>query len=215
MQLGTASETQQSAYDGYLANFENERSNLKRLRAQFEELRARKRIQEDGLRECKAKWYTINAACDAAYGILELAGAIRNYDGDIAAAARREQSARESADFARGSLERSKAELESTRAQVNDIATEISRTEHEIGALKTALANLRDEIQPHQIVIDAFANALDEAKDVNLADQRPRTLRKLASIAADLDAAMASSTAAVQHANSVLPAGWMEVCIAR
>jgi len=214
-QLDQASRAQQSAYDGYMRNFQEERRNLDGLRRQLRELETRKRAQEQALQECKAQWYIPNFACDASYSLLQLVGEIRSYDGDIAAAAKREQIARDSANFALGKLQQSRREIDSTRVRANAVAAEISRTEHEIGALKTGLSDLRAEVQPYQIVIDEFANALTEAKDVNLADARARTARKLSSIAANVDAAMARSTAAIQHANSVLPAGWMEACIAR
>jgi chromosome segregation ATPase len=214
-QLDKTSREQDSAYKGYLLDFEKERSVLDGLRRQLWELESRKRAQEHALQECKAKPFIPNFACDASYGLLELVGEIKNYDGDIAAAARREQNTRERAELALGNLQQSRVELDSTRYQATTVAADISRTEQAISALKIALSDLRDEVQPYQLLIDAFRNALDEAKDVNLADQRPRTLRKLRDIAANFDAAMASSSAAVQHANLVLPAGWMEACIAR
>jgi chromosome segregation ATPase len=214
-QLDKTSRTQQSAYDGYVSNFQKEQSDLNGLRTRLRQLESRKRAQELELQDCKARWYVPNFACDASNSLLHLVGEFRSYEGAIAAAAKREQIARESANLAYRKLEQSKREVDSTRGRVNALAAEISRTEREIGALKTALSDLRAEVQPYQIVIDEFANALTEAKDINLADARARTARKLATIAANLDAAMARSTAAIGHANSVLPAGSMGACIAR
>ena len=202
----------EDAYRGYMGNYETERRIVDGFRRQREAVEARKRGQEQALRECKAKWYTINASCDAAYSLLEVAGEIKNYDGDIAAAARREQIAHDSANFALGNLEQSKRDFDLTRKQADALAAEINQTEHEMGATKIALSGLRKEVQPNKNLIDQFANALTEAKDVNLADARARTLRALAEIAAKIDAAMVDSAAAVRRADENLGAEWMKSC---
>ena len=204
-----------TAYDGYMREYEKERRELDRFRRHVHELEARKRGQEQALQECKSKWYIPNASCDLAYNILEVTGDIKNYDGAIDAAARRERIAHESANFTLENLQRTKRDFNLTRAQANALAAEIYRTEHEMAATKTALSGLREVVQPYQTLIDDFANALNEAKGVNLADARARTARKLSTIAANVDAAVARSTAAIGHANSVLPAGWVGACIAR
>jgi chromosome segregation ATPase len=210
--LDKASRDQQAAYDGYISTFQKEQRELDGFRRHREEVEARKRGQEQALRECKAKWYTINASCDAAYSLLEVAGEIRNYDGDIAAAARRERIAHESAVLAHETLEKSRREFESTSVQANALAAEIPRTEHEMGATKAALSGLRQEASPYQGLIDQFANALTEAKDVNLTNARARTLRTLNDIAENIDAAVVHSTATVRHADENLGAEWMKSC---
>jgi chromosome segregation ATPase len=205
-------QTREAAYHGYLSNYETERKNLDGLRRRLQELESRKRAQEHALQECKAKWYTLNVACDAAYSLLGVAGEIRNYDADIAAATARERTARESATFAFEKLEQSRRDFDSTRVRANALAAEILRREHEIGSVKTALSSVRAAVQPYQILIDEFANAITEAKDVNMADGRARTLRTLDDIAANLDAAIVRSTAAIRRADETLGEGWMKSC---
>jgi chromosome segregation ATPase len=202
----------EAAYKGYMGEYDKERIDLDGFRRRLQELESRKRAQEQAIQECKAKWYTINASCDLAYNILEMAGEIKNYDGDIAAAAKRERIARESANFALEKLQQSRREFDSTRDQANALAAEIPRTEHEISTIKTALSNVRDEVQPYRILIDDFANALTEAKDVNLDDARARTLRTLGDIAAKIDAAVVHSTAAIRQSDGTLGEGWMKSC---
>jgi chromosome segregation ATPase len=202
----------EDSYRGYMDTYETERSNVDKFRRHREEVEARKRGQEQALRECKAKWYTINASCDAAYSLLEVVGEIKNYDGDIAAAARREQIANDSANFALTNLEQSKQDFDSTRKLADALAADLKQTEHEMGATKIALSGLRAELQPNTNLIGQFANALEEAKDVNLADARARTLRALAEIARKIDAAMVDSTAAVRRADENLGAEWMKSC---
>jgi chromosome segregation ATPase len=201
-----------TAYDGYMREYEKERRDLDGFRRHVQGLEARKRGQEQALRECKSKWYTINASCDLAYNILEVTGDIKNYDGEIAAAVRRERIAHESANFTLENLQRTERAFDLTKAQANALDAKIHRTEHEMGATKAALSDLREAASPYQALIDEFANAIEEAKRVDLEDARARTARKVASIAETLDAAMARSNAAIQHVGSVLPAGWMAAC---
>jgi hypothetical protein len=196
-----------------MSTFQKERKALFDLSRHREGLEARKRGQEQALRECKAKWYIPNAACDASYSLLEVVGEIKDYDGPIAAAARRERIAHESAVLAGENLEKSRRAFESTSVQAKAIVAAVTRTEHEIGAIKAALSDLRAEVQPHQILIDQFANALAEAKDVNLADARgARTERQLSVIAGDVDAAMVRSATAVRRADETLGTEWMKSC---
>jgi chromosome segregation ATPase len=202
----------EAAYNDYIREYEKERSELDGFRRHLRELEARKRGQEQALQECKSKWYTINASCDLAYNILEATGDIKNYDGAIAAAARREQIARDSANFAGEKLQQSKRDFDSTRDQANAVAAEINRTEHEMGAIKTALSGLRAEVQPSKILIDEFADALTEAKDLNLADARARVLRTLTDIGAKIDSAVVRSTAAIGGADATVGVEWMKSC---
>jgi chromosome segregation ATPase len=203
----------EAAYHGYMHEFEKERRDLDGFRRHLQELEARKRGQEQALQECKSKWYTINASCDLAYNLLEVAGEIKNYDGDIAAAARRERIAHDSAVLAHENLQKTKRDFDSTKVQANALDTEIHRTEHEMGATKAELSGLRQEASPYQGLIDNFANALTEAKDVNLADaRRARTLRTLGDISASIDNAVVRSTAATRHADETLGPEWMKSC---
>jgi chromosome segregation ATPase len=203
----------EAAYHGHMSNFETERRNLDGLRRHLEGLELRKRAQERALQECKAKPYIPNFMCDASYSLLEVVGEIKNYDGDIAAAAKRERIAHESANFAQEKLQQSRREFDSTRARANALAPQIHRTEQEISALKIALSNMRAEVQPSQILIGEFENSLTAAKnDVNLADARPRTLRMLGDIAAKIDDAVVRSTAAIRRADATVGEEWMKSC---
>jgi chromosome segregation ATPase len=203
----------EAEYHGHMSTFETERRNLEGFRMRLRDLEFRKAAQEHALRECKAKWYIPNVACDASYGLLELTGDIKNYDGDIAATARRERIAHESANFALERLEKSRRDLDSARNQANALAPQISRTEHEISAIKAALSNVRAEVQPSQILIGDFENSLTAAKnDVNLADARARTLRMLGSIGAKIDDAVIRSTAAIGRADATVGEEWMKSC---
>jgi chromosome segregation ATPase len=204
---------QEAAYKGHMSNFETERRNLEGFSRRLKELESRKRGQELELQKCKAEPLIPNFVCDATYGAFEWFGVYKNYEGDIAAAAKRERIAGESAVLAQENLERSKRELDSTRNQANDLAPKIFRTEHEISAVKTALANVRTEVQPSQILIGEFDNSLTAAKeDVNMADARPRTLRMLAEIAAKIDDAVVRSTAAIGRADATVGEEWMKSC---
>jgi len=61
-------------------------------------------------------------------------------------------------------------------------------------------------------VIDDFAGALREAEEVDLADERPHTLRKLGDIAVAVDATMARGRAAVSNADETRGASWKQLC---
>jgi chromosome segregation ATPase len=123
-----------------------------------------------------------------------------------------ERTAAENLNQALSKLQQSQLELNATRVSIAAGAAEIARIEHEIGRLKAALSDLRAEIPPYQQGIDEFANTIEEARRVDLEHAGARTARKLVSLAATIDAAMARSNAAIQHVNSVLPAGWMAAC---
>jgi hypothetical protein len=139
-------------------------------------------------------------------------GQIKSYEGDIAAAARREQIARQSMESARARLTNSERDLTAARNRARDIGAEISRTETTIVNVSSVLATTRASIQPLQILIGDLLDALNEAKGVDLADQRPRALRKLAGIAGDVDAAIERGRTAATHADGTLGAGWMKSC---
>jgi chromosome segregation ATPase len=210
--LGPEVNRLEAAYHGYMHEFEKEQRELDGFRRHLQELQARKRAQELELQKCKAEPLIPNFMCDATYGAFEWFGVYKNYEGDIAAAARREQIARDSANFALEKLQRTKGEFDSTREQASALDAEIRRAEHEMGVTRAALSGLREEASPYQSLIDKFVNELTEAKDVNLADARARTLRTLNDIAANIDAAVVHSTAAVRHADETLGAGWMKSC---
>jgi septal ring factor EnvC (AmiA/AmiB activator) len=133
-------------------------------------------------------------------------------DARLADAIASELRARVSMDAAEHNLAASKRQLTTTRGQLNSTGLEIGQTEKAIGGVKQSLSDVRDLVQPLRIVIDEFANALDKAKDISLADERPRTLRKLDVIAAAVDAALARGRDAVAHADETLGAGWMKSC---
>jgi chromosome segregation ATPase len=194
----------ETAYTQHKVNFEVERKKVVPLEKALEKMvpnpheRYKRRacfgvsLQIDCMGYGKGLFETVNAKLEDALG--------------------REQSARDSMDAAEQNLAASKRQLTTTKGQLNSTGLEIGQTEKAIVGVKQSLSDVRDLVQPLRIVIDEFANALNEAKVVSLTDERPRTLRKLSDIAAAVDATMARGHDAVAHADETLGAGWMKSC---
>jgi chromosome segregation ATPase len=197
-------QTLETAYQQYKVNFENERKKVVPLEKTVEKMvpNAHERYQR---RACLGA--SLQIAC-MGYN----RGLFETVDAKLQDALRREQIARDSMDAAEQNLNASKRQLTTARSQLNSTGLEIGQTEKAIVRVKQSLSDVRDLVQPLRIVIDEFANALNKAKDVNLADERPRTLRKLGDIAAAVDATMARGHAAAAHADETLGVGWMKSC---
>ena len=207
--------TKQAAYDGFRENFLSEQNKLVGLRRELSNAQAQKRSQEKWIEDCKREkhWTRLwGLTCEADMSLSKTFGLIKSYEDDISAAAKKEEIARQSMEFASARLNDSERALTATRNQAGALGTEITRTETAIVNVSKVLADIRTSIQPLQIVIGDFANALNEAKEVNLADERPRTLRKLGGIAAEVDAAMARGRDAVTGADQAIGPDWMKSC---
>lgn len=215
LELARDLQTKQAAYDGFRATFLSEQDKLGGLRRELGSLQARQRAQEAWIQKCEEEkdWKRLwGLTCRADMNLAKTFGQIKNYENDISAAEKKEQIARQSMEFARANLDGGERALTAARKQAGDLGAEITRTETSIVDVSKALADIRASIQPLQIVIDEFSNALNEAKDVDLADARPRTLRRLGDIAAGVDTAMAGGRGAVADADGTLGAGWIKSC---
>jgi chromosome segregation ATPase len=197
-------QTLETAYKQYKVNFEEERKKVVPLEKTIEKM-VPNPYERYKRRACVG--VSLQIEC-MGYG----GGPFETVDAKLKDALRREQIARGSMDAAEQNLDASKRQLTTTRGQLNSTGLEIGQTEKAIVRVKQSLSDVRDLVQPLRIVIDEFANALNEAKDVSLADERPRILRKVGNIAAAVDATMARGHDAVAHADETLGAGWMKSC---
>jgi chromosome segregation ATPase len=142
----------------------------------------------------------------------DLFGHFDRMEAQLNDAGRREQIALGSMNAEKRNLDESQSGLATTRGQLDSLGVEIGRTERGIVLVKATLADVRELLQAFRIVIDDFAGALHEAEEVDLADERPRTLRKLGDIAVAVDATMARGRAAVSNADETLGASWKQAC---
>jgi hypothetical protein len=212
---GTVDE-QQAAYDGYRTSLEVEERKLHALRANLRELQLRRDEQRLWIEQCKREkdWKRLwGLTCEADMNIAQTFGAIKNYEGDIAGAERRMQIARDSVEVATQNLEKSKGRLIMAGDKVKAIREESSRTERDIAVLMASLSDIRVVMQPFQIEIDEYANALNEARDVSVVDKRPRAVRKLSDISEKIDASIKRSSDAILKTDRKLGVGWMKACI--
>lgn len=206
---------QQAAYDGFSKSFMSEQQKLAKLRGELGNLLNQKRAQEQWIEECKRDkpWQHLwGLACEADMNIAKTFGQVKNYEGDITAAERTEQIARDSMEFSRSKLDDSGQKLTDTRKNASDIDKEIAQTETVLVNVSKRLADIRASMQSLKIVIDEFSQVLNDAKDVNLADERSRTVRILSSIAARADETIRSSVNAVSNTDKALGQGWMTGC---
>jgi chromosome segregation ATPase len=202
-------QTLEAAYKQNRLNFEAEQKKVAELTKSIENMPGRDRYERH-MRNCASNNAFDRAACGR-YMKNDWSSFAR-VEANLNAAREREQNAREGMNAKKRNLDETERQLTSTRGELKSAVLEIDKTEKAIGSVKRSVSDVRDVVQPLHIVIDAFTNALDEAKDVNLADQRPRTLRKLGDIAANLDAAMARGRNAALHADKTLEPGWMKSC---
>jgi DNA repair exonuclease SbcCD ATPase subunit len=206
---------QQAVYEGFRSNLESEQNKLDNLRDQLESLKARKRAQEDWVRRCEAEkdWKRLwGLTCRADMDLSKAFGQIKNYEGDIAAAARREQIARESMESAAAELNTSEQRLIETRQRASEIDVAIVQTETALRNVSSMRADIRALIQPFRIVIDDLAAALNDAKDVNLADKRKRTMNLLSLIGEKADIAISDSAKVITLTDQTIGQDWMMAC---
>lgn len=212
-------QAQEAAYRGFQEIFSSEHARLVTLRRELDNLRAQQRAQEDWVRRCEEEksWERLwGLACRFDLNFAKAVGQIQDHEGAIATAERNEQTARGSWEFAKTQLDASQRELDMTRSQARELEAEIARSEAGIVRTAQAVSDVRAVAYPLQNVIDEFARALNAAsEDVDLADERPRALRKLGQVAGRVDEAIAGGTHAVRRADEALGAGWMSSCQAR
>jgi len=191
----------------YKGNFEAEQ---KRVAELIKTIEPERKLYERHKRDCASKDPYDRMACGRRmrynWGYLEREQAKLN---EFRA---REQTALNNMNAEKRNLDGSERQLATTRGELNSTGLQIGRTENAIVSVRRSLSDVRDLVQPFRIVSDEFANALNEAKDVSLADERPRTLRKLGDIAAGVDATMARGRDAVSRVDKTLGAGWMKSC---
>ena len=200
----------EAAYQQYKVNFEVAQKKADELKKTIENMPGRE-LHERHKRDCASKNRYDQIACGRRMG-RDFFGNFERMEGQLNGALRSEQIARGSMNGEKKSLDDSQLQLTATRGQLDSVVQEIGQIEIAIGSVKQTLSNVRELVQPVRVVIEAFTDALNEAKDVNLADERPRSLRKLGDIAAAMVATMARGRGAVSHADEILGAGWIKSC---
>jgi chromosome segregation ATPase len=139
---------------------------------------------------------------------------IAQAERDLPAARRRLEIARDTMNAEKQQLDESQDKLKTARERLATTTGERQAKEREITVVKRSLSDVREVVQPLRIAVDQFDNLLTEAKKVDLADERRRTLLELQSIAGRIDETLRRSHAAVLRVNSTLPAGWQNTCTA-
>jgi chromosome segregation ATPase len=202
-------QTAEAAYKQYRTNFEAEQKKVAELKNAIENMPGRI-AYERWKKACASTDYWDKRYC--ANQLRTDFGRRESIGRDLDAARRREQIALDSMNAERRNLEESERQLTTTRAQLNSNGSEIKQTETALVSVSKTLADVRGLVQPLRIKIDEFANALNEAKDVNPEIRRRNPLAKLNDIATNIDAAVAGSREAVSRADQTLGAEWMKSC---
>ncbi|MGR4870352.1 hypothetical protein ACIPRI_16025 [Variovorax sp. LARHSF232] len=130
------------------------------------------------------------------------------------------EAARRRRDIAQGTLDKAKADhdtadasLVRTRAQLAFTRSNVVETTGKIVSTKKSILEVTLLDQPLLVSIDQFASELAAAAQVDLADERPRTLRKLDDISRGIDGTTQSGRAASSRVDQALGAGWVTTCL--
>jgi predicted nucleic acid-binding Zn-ribbon protein len=210
--LAATLQTQQAAYNQYKINLGEEERKVAAIRKEIETMPGRERYERHK-KNCASKNAYDRMACGRSMRYDW--GRFDRIEADLNAARGREQTALGSMNAEKQNVAGSERQLTGTRGQITSTDLEIGQTEKAIASVKQALSDVRALVQPLRTLIDEFANALNEAKDINLADERPRTLRKLANIAAKVDSAVSSGANAASNTDKTLGPDWMKACVVR
>lgn len=208
----------QSEYEGFAANLRTEQDRLNDMGLELNELQRQKQAQEDWIRQCQAEkdWHRLwGLTCEADMNIAKTFGQIKSYEGDIAAATRKEQIARESMEYARSKRDASVHTRDEIIKHAGEIDEAIRQTEASLVTVSKNLSDVRALKQPFQRVIGEFTVALNEATDVNFGEKRRRTLSLLSFIEKEADGALNNHTSAIVQTENSLGPGWMKTCVAQ
>jgi chromosome segregation ATPase len=205
--------SQEAEYRAFEATRNAEQSRMDLLRNELADLERRKRSQEHALANCKAEPWTINALCDLAYGLAHLTGRFVDNQQQINDTQRRLDSAIQATAAAEGRYRTSKSAYDANEADAAATTTQITIAETSIGRLQAALSALETNRHDSKELLDAFDQALDNAKELDTADGQASTARLVRSLAVRVDEAAQRSDGLFKQAKATLTEQQLRSCI--
>ncbi len=203
---------QEAEYRGFETTRNAEQARMDQLRSELADLERRKRSQERALAYCKAEPWTLNFVCDMAYGLAHLTGRFVDNQQQITDTQRRLDTAARNASEAEGRYRASKADYDATLADAGTTTTQIKAAEASIGRLQAALSTLETNTHDSKLLLDAFDDALNEARQVDTADGRARTARTVRGLALRVDEATQRSGGLLVQAKANLTEQQLRSC---
>jgi len=207
-ELEATTARQREEYEGFLRLYDEERNRYTQLRQELERLLAYRAAKEEALRTCRRQAGPFSFVCDWSKEIGEATGLIQKNDNEINVVSRRLQDANAGMRRANENYSQSAAALATTQEDAVRTEREIRTAEASISRLQATLAVLRPEVHNSKVLLDDFADALNEAKG----DGRERSARRVRTLAAQVDEATRKSNALFAHARTTLPEQQFAAC---
>jgi len=189
-----------------------EQARLNTLHQEIAGLRQRKAAQEHALAQCKADFWTPNVLCDMAYGMARLMGLFVDNEQQIVETQRRLDNAIDATEAAERRYRESKAAYDVNEADAAVTTAQVTATESSIGRLQAALSTLETNSYDSKLLLDAFDDALDEARRIDTADGRARTARTVRSLALRVDEVARRSSGLLVQAKTTLTEQQLRSC---
>ncbi len=203
---------QKSEYEGFSRNYDEGGRQVQTLQNELARHRAYKAAKEEALRTCKRQWGFLGFMCDLSMEIAQATGMIEKNDHQIAVAQGRVAAAEAGMRQAEARYRQSEAALAASQQDAARTKEEIRVAEASISRLQATLSTLRPEVHNNKVLLDDFASALVEAKDVDTSDGRARTARMVRTLAVRVDQSTRQSNTLVAQARTVLTEQQFAVC---
>ena len=211
-QLEATLAQQRAEYQGFSQDFEETSARLQELNDQLRQAHAYRAAKEQAFQECRSRMGFMSFLCDFSQVLSEALGLIRNNEHDIEVQERRVALAASGRDAAEQRYRASQAALAASETDAAETAGQIKVAETSIVSLQQALATLRPMIHENKVVLDAFADALNEARTVDTADGRDKTARQVLALAGQVDEVSQTSDTLSAKARSLLSEEQLKAC---
>lgn len=205
--------TLEAEYRTFETTRDAEQTGLNTLHQEMAVLRQRKAAQEHALARCKADFWTPNFMCDWAYGLAHLMGLFVDNEQQIAETQRRLNNAIDATEAAERRYRESKDAFDANEADAAATTAQINAAEASIKSLLATLTALETNNHDSKLLLDAFDDALDEAKRVDTADGQARTARAVRGLAVRIDEVTGRSNALQAQAQTTLTERQLRSCL--
>jgi hypothetical protein len=201
---------QQGIYNDFERNYGAAEKDFKAKSDAVENMPGRKQYLR-WKRSCdpKDKEFSVNIC---RWGNSNMFNEVARAERELPGALERRDSARKKMNDELNNLHGAQKSLKDAQKSLEDATAERHAKEGEFTRLRQSIADINNARQPLGVEIDEFNNALTAAGKVDLADERPRTLRKLQDISGKIDGILERSRAAVSQSKPLIPAESHQAC---
>jgi predicted nucleic acid-binding Zn-ribbon protein len=203
----------EAEYRAFETTRDAEQARLNTLDQEMARLRQRRAAQENALAQCKADFWTPNFMCDLAYGMAHLMGLFVDNEQQIVETQRRLDNAIDAAEAAERRYRESKAAFDANEIDAAATTAQINAAETSLKNLLAALTALETNSHDSKLLLDAFDDALNEARRVDTADGQARTARAVRGLAVRIDEVTGRSGALQAQAQTTLTEHQLRSCL--